>query len=667
MRKANNKFSERFQLALLGLIAALLICPKASWAQWIKSYGGTGRQIGHTLAIASDDGYILAGEMRDNETGGVDALILKISASGELAWQKAYGNTGDNIAKSIARTNDGGYVVTLTNSQKNLVSAVILKISNTGEKQWVRNYYGGAYYNILNAITQTSDMGYIATGTTNSNDAHHFRGFWVLKVSNTGEVEWSNTYEGRDEDQAYSIQQTIDGGYIVAGTTKSGAGGDDVWVLKLESDGAIQWQNTYGGVMDERAYSIKQTSEGGYVLAGYEESFIGGNGNIWILKLSAEGNVLWEKTYDGGGWDYARFILQTTDGGYIVAGYTNSELLPKRDAMVMRLDGNGDPLWAKAYGGDQIDDIKSIKLTTAGDLVAVGYTSSYSKDGYDVWVLKTDRTGNVSGCPVPENIVVSVANSEAIVSGSEVSPEPFSPAANTTDLVEIDPGFAEKEVCVSSAAPPIPIGVILDWWRPDASWQVPEGYAICDGSRIDDPYSPLNGYTLPDLTGKFIRGVTDVTTIGAPGGSEKHQHSSFSSSMAGSHDHSVDVAKHSEISDTELIEAHKHQWLDAEWNGKGLTYRTWKFDDSKMLIRRWGDGTEIRGKGSFPLTPKVFDQFQHDWYTKPKGAHSHDYSLEHDHPPTETSEAEQHEHYVSVPEGEHLPPYIGLLKIMRIR
>ncbi|UCF80275.1 MAG: thrombospondin type 3 repeat-containing protein [Acidobacteriota bacterium] len=229
------------------------------------------------------------------------------------------------------------------------------------------------------------------------------------------EITWARTYGGGGSDVAYSVQQTRDGGYVVAGITNS-FGADyydddyDILVLKLDALGKIRWQKTYGGASDDCAYSIQQTTDGGYVVAGYTFSFGVGGGvwpgymNIWVLKLDADGNVgplfpgTWRRAYGGDDWDEARSVQQTADGGFIVSGYTWSFGGPRRNAWVLKLNPYGRVIWQKVYGGDEVT---SIQQTMDGGFVASGYIDTDTPawpDGWldnDIWVLRLDAWGNV--------------------------------------------------------------------------------------------------------------------------------------------------------------------------------------------------------------------------------------------------------------------------------
>ena len=240
---------------------------------------------------------------------------------------------------------------------------------------WAKTY-GGTGFDFAYSIQETSDGGYIVAGSTASFGAGS-DDFWVLKLYSNGNVAWQKTYGGADYDYAYSIQQTSDGGYIVAGETWSfGAGSRDFWVLKLYSNGNVAWQKTYGGInADDVAFSIRQTQEGGYIVAGRTDSSLGaGKDDVWVLKLDANGNVTWQKTYGGGNWDYAYSIQQTSEGGYIVAGWTDSFGAGNDDVWVLKLDSAGNVTWQKTYGGANDDAAFSIQETSNAVYFVAGYT-----------------------------------------------------------------------------------------------------------------------------------------------------------------------------------------------------------------------------------------------------------------------------------------------------
>ena len=266
-------------------------------------------------------------------------------------WAKIYGGSNNDRAHSIQQTTDGGYVVAVSTSSFGDGSGdfCVLKLDIEGNISW-QKIYGGANSDRANTIEQTSDGGYIVAGSSFSGS---YSEIFLLKLSYNGNIEWQKTYADSPLDSAYSIKQTLDGGYIVAGLSflydgyQSGI--DTPWVLKLNSDGSIQWQKLYSIslTLDSVLSSIQQTSDEGFILAGYRGRY---GGDIWVLKLNNNGDVLWEKTYGGSNYEEAHSIQQTTDGGYIVAGHTRSFGAGNYDIWVLKLASDGNIIWQKTYG-----------------------------------------------------------------------------------------------------------------------------------------------------------------------------------------------------------------------------------------------------------------------------------------------------------------------------
>ena len=215
---------------------------------------------------------------------------------------------------------------------------------------------GGAADDWAYSVQQTADGGYIVAGYTNSFGAGDYD-FYLVKTNSQGDTLWTRTYGGSDDDWAYSVQQTADGGYIVAGYTYSfGAGDDDFYLVKTNSQGDTLWTRTYGGSGDDEAYSVQQTADGGYIVAGYTSSFGAGSGDFYLVKTNSQGDTLWTRTYGGSGYDGAYSVQQTADGGYIVAGYTGSFGAGSDDFYLVKTNSQGDTLWTRTYGGSSNDD-----------------------------------------------------------------------------------------------------------------------------------------------------------------------------------------------------------------------------------------------------------------------------------------------------------------------
>ena len=376
-----------------------------------RAYGGNGDDLAYSVHQTSDGGYIVAGVTNFQigpESASADVWVLKLDSAGIIQWQNTYGGTGVNEAHSIQQTSDGGYIVAGSSG----TAAWVLKLGPDGSVQWQKTYtFGsgsGAY-----SVQQTSDGGYIVGGVTYvsppGNDV------WVLKLGPDGSVQWQKTYGGSSDDYAMSVQQTKDGGYITAGWMCSmPAGNCNFWVVSLDSAGTIQWQKSYGGTGDDRAYSIQQTSDGGYVVVGETSSFRVASfllpTNAWVLKLGLDGSVQWQKTYSGG--MEADSVQQTSDSGYIVAGWTTVSAAPSAfESWVMKLDSAGTIQWQKTYGfGNGDDEARSVQQTSDGGYIVAGWTSFGNSTGdpqcttgtnnaqptCDIWLLKLDSNGSIS-------------------------------------------------------------------------------------------------------------------------------------------------------------------------------------------------------------------------------------------------------------------------------
>ena len=320
---------------------------------------------------------------------------------GAQYWAKTYGRSSwGNRANSIRQTADGGYIVAGSIYSYSFGTdnkdALVLKLNSYGTVSWQKTYGGseddGAYF-----IEQTLDKGFIVAGFTQSFGAGG-TDFWVLKLDGSGDITWQKTYGGSDLDNISSIQKTSDGGYIMAGNTYSfGTGDCDAWVLKLDGSGNVSWQKTYGGSDWDEAVAILQTADGGYILAGDTSSF--NNGALWVLKLDGSGNISWQKAYgDSYSWpESARSIQKTSDGGYIVVAATPGYF--PEGIWIFKLDSYGDVYWQKIYLWGNVDDFKdvySMQQTSDGGYILVGYNENWYTQGINIKILKLDSDGNIS-------------------------------------------------------------------------------------------------------------------------------------------------------------------------------------------------------------------------------------------------------------------------------
>jgi arginine repressor len=285
---------------------------------------------------------------------------------------------------------------------------------------------GGSLTDIAVSIIQSSDGGYVVAGYTQSFGAGG-RDIYVVKLDSSGNIIWTKTIGGSSGDEAGSIIRSSDGGYIVAGRTSSfGAGSGDIYVVKLDSSGNVVWAKTIGGSSNDWAISITQSSDGGYVVAGSTWSFGAGSGDIYVVKLDSSGNIVWTKTIGGNSDDFARSIIQSSDGGYVVAGLTQSFGAGDWDMYVVKLDSSGNVIWTQTIGGSNYDEAKSIIQSNDGGYVVVGRTWSFGAGyGYDFYVVKLDSSGNVvwtktigGGDSDDANSVIQSSDGGYVVAGS---------------------------------------------------------------------------------------------------------------------------------------------------------------------------------------------------------------------------------------------------------
>ena len=267
-------------------------------------------------------------------------------------------------------------------------------IPATGSSPYFCKAIGGPSIEVGNSLIQTSDGGYAIAGYTFSFGAGE-ADVYVVKLDANGNLQWTKTIGGPGNEIGFSLIQTSDGGYVLAGTTESfGVGGSDVYIVKLDANGNLQWTKTIGGPKGEGGRSIIQTSDGGYAITGATKSFGAGVEDVYVVKLDANGNLQWTKTIGGENNDWGNSLIQTSDGGYVIAGYTTSFGAGEADVYVVKLDANGNLLWTKTIGGPESEEGNSLIQTSDGGYAIAGVTSSFGAGEADVYVVKLDKNGD---------------------------------------------------------------------------------------------------------------------------------------------------------------------------------------------------------------------------------------------------------------------------------
>jgi hypothetical protein len=357
-----------------------------------KAIGGSGEDIAYSIVQSSDGGYVVAGGTSSFGAGNVDIYVVKLDSAGNVQWAKTIGGSSDDEAASIIRSSDGGYVVagrTLSFGAGGY-DIFVVKLDSSGNVQWTKTI-GGSSYEWANSIMQSSDGGYVIAGYTKSFGAGY--DMYVVKLDSRGNVQWTKTIGGGNDDGAISIIQSSDGGYVIAGGTESfGAGKTDIYVVKLDSAGNVVWTKTIGGSDDDFAYSIIQSSDGGYVVAGYTRSFGAGYDDMYVVKMDSSGNVVWTKTIGGSYYDGADSVIQSSDGGYVVVGSTGS--FGEGGIYVVKLDNSGNVQWTKII--EEGGGVSSIIQSSDGGYVGAGSGGGFRGGSEsDFYVVKMDANWNV--------------------------------------------------------------------------------------------------------------------------------------------------------------------------------------------------------------------------------------------------------------------------------
>jgi hypothetical protein len=316
----------------------------------------------------------------------------KQNLEGSMEWSQIFEFNASWLDEGVCakQTKEGGYIVAGTARS----NAFLMKADSNGEIEWNRTF-GGPETDEAYAVQQTFDGGFIILGGTVSYGAGGIDA-WLIKTDPEGNEEWNKTFGGRSADYGHSIQQTKDGGYVVAGTMT--LQGNRCQLLKTDSKGNEEWNKTFGKSKDERIYakSVQQTKDGGYIIVGTKYLVDEWDDDVWLIKTDSKGNEEWNKTFGKSKSEEGRSVQQTSDGGYIIVADTHGSWMEDVDMWLIKTDSKGREKWSKMFGSpDCLDRGYSVQQTKEGGYVIVGVTDSYSAGGWsDVWLIKTDSRGN---------------------------------------------------------------------------------------------------------------------------------------------------------------------------------------------------------------------------------------------------------------------------------
>jgi hypothetical protein len=367
-----------------------------STTMWSKTFGGWDAEYYCVAEQTYDNGFIVAGYTYSFSFPAY-AWFIKLDANGDSIWSKLYGPEG-TFSFSVQQTLDGGYITTgaTWNDSTASTDVWLMKTDEIGNTRWTKKFGGNTYYDAGYDVNQTIDCGFIIIGDTYSFGAGE-RDILLIKTDSLGNTGWIKTFGGSDGDFSGSVKQTNDGGYILIGGTNSfGEGNADLWLIKTNSSGDSIWSKTFGGVLSDAGTIALQTSDLGLILTGWTASFGSGARDVWLIKTTSDGDSLWSKTYGGMLDDYGISMDETSDGGFIIVGSTESFGYGDIDIYLLKTDSYGDTLWTKTYGGVQEDVGFSVRQTSDGGYIIAGSTESFGAGSYDFWIIKTDSLGNTT-------------------------------------------------------------------------------------------------------------------------------------------------------------------------------------------------------------------------------------------------------------------------------
>ncbi|WP_289645359.1 hypothetical protein [Maribacter aestuarii] len=408
---------------------------------WVKNFGGSGEETAQAVVATSDGGYAILGftnsvdgDVTDKDLEVNDYWLLKLDADGNLQWNKTYGGSKDDRGQSLVQTSDGGYALTgyamSDDGDGSLNNGFhdnwILKLDAFGNMEWEKSF-GFSGHDHSYDILQTQDGGFFFTGFLditsaradgntekgNTFTSHGVGEFWGTKINETGDLQWRGYFGGTNNDRSHAVVQSDDGGFVMVGFTESSdydisnsQGSYDYWMVKVDDNGNLLWERSFGGSGIEISFDIENTNDGGYIVAGNTFSNDGdisqnqGESDFWLIKVNDAGSLIWEETYGGTQFDAAQAVVQSSDGGFLVVGNSKSSDLDanfnsgENDIWVIKTDAQGNLVWQKSFGGTGIDFGFDVVENSQGNILVVGESSSTdfpsitSKGKSDLIVLK---------------------------------------------------------------------------------------------------------------------------------------------------------------------------------------------------------------------------------------------------------------------------------------
>jgi hypothetical protein len=396
-----NKMKSILKLSIFIVLIFFLstsLLAQAPNLMWANTYGGSNKEVSRYVQQTSDGGYIIVGLTGTYGSGDQDVWLIKTDSMGNTVWTQTYGGVSRDRGFCGQQTFDGGYIIGARTASYGAGDwdFWLIKTDSIGNTQWTRTF-GGIEKDGFEYVRQTTDGGFILIGGTESYGAGD-EDCWLIKTDANGNITWSKTYGGQFDDGADCVQQTIDGGFIIIGFTGS-YGNGDVWLIKTDAMGDTMWTKTFGGSLGDMGRHVQQTEDGGYILTCRTEIDTIGNLDGWIIKTDSLGNMLWNKTYGGLGEDELRCSQETYDGGYITSGWYTQQVGIDSDIWLIKSNEVGDTLWTKTFGGSSYEEGYAVQQTSDSGYIVAGFTGSYGAGDDDIWLLKIEPDTHMTTLP----------------------------------------------------------------------------------------------------------------------------------------------------------------------------------------------------------------------------------------------------------------------------
>ncbi len=391
MPKINNMRKQIFIFFTM-----LIVCSGnfiAAQTTFQKTYGGSGSDYGFSVMQTTDGGFIICGKTVDYLSSSTYyTYLVRLDSNGDTLWTKKIRASGNDEGRSVQQTTDGGFII--TGGSTGAIS--LIKTDINGNTMWIK-LFNANLPSMANNVQQTVDGGFIVVGYLYSLVSLNYD-VYLIKTDINGDSLWTKCIGGASADKGNYVQQTTDGGFIIAGETESfGAGNFDIYLIKIDLNGDTLWTKTLGGTGEDIGNSIKQTSDGGYIITGKSSGFGSGSWDSYLIKVDNLGNPAWVKTYGSTSSDRSNSVYQTNDDGFVLVGATNGFGLSNYDVFLIKTNINGDTLWTKIYGDSYGEEGFAVQQTSDGGYIVLGSTSGFGAGSSDVYLIKTDSLGN-SGC-----------------------------------------------------------------------------------------------------------------------------------------------------------------------------------------------------------------------------------------------------------------------------